>query len=77
MKRYIRASELLDCHKVETYKGYPIVRCLYGRVDYEPWDDGSDYHTWDESEQFSVGWDKNAPEFDTVEEAREYIDKLA
>lgn len=73
MKRYIRATELLDFFKKEVYKGYDIVQCLYGN---SAEDSLNGYYTWGEYTRYSVGYERNAPEFDTVEEARAYIDTL-
>ena len=66
------SNELLDHYRVTNYKGYDIIRLLYGTADYG--DSGDEYSTSDEYEVYTVGYDKNAPRFDTLEDAKRYID---
>ena len=68
MKRYIRARRLLACAPTITYKDYLIVCCAY--------EDTGDSWLGERYKVYSVGTDRNAPEFPTIEEAKEYIDEL-
>ena len=65
-------GELLDISQVQDYKGYTINRLLYGAADYG--DSGDEYHTSDEYEMYQVGYERNAPVFETLDAAIQYID---
>ena len=67
MKRYVRSRRLLACAPTITYKDYLIVCCAY--------EDTGD-SCCERYKMYSVGTDRNAPEFPTIEEAKEYIDEL-
>ena len=66
MKRYIRANKLISCVPVETYKGYLITCCLYGE----------DYNTKGGYRLYCVDYDKRTIKFESLDEARAFIDEL-